>query len=258
MSSKIGNWLIFIAAILAAAVPQMLTMFDPWPKAKAIAGAIGVIAAAIVVQSSKLFQPSQPAPILTDEQARELAAKYSKKDAGYTTLPLMIISLVLAFVGGILLFAIVFGGRAHAAETSPQLGTCITPSLCVQPAVAVSAFQLNLKTLDYERVALSAGYGITYKTDKVNLGAAVYAGVGISKSTPNAPQASLLFSVADIFAFGPGVQTFKASDGSRIWQGLLTLALNYNLGGSPTYLDKAVRSERTRKGVNLYTTEDGK
>jgi hypothetical protein len=119
----------------------------------------------------------------------------------------------------------------------------------VQPAVAVSAVQLNLKTFDYERVALQVGYGFTYKTATVNLGAAIYGGVGVSKSSPNAPQASILFNIADVFAVGPGVQTFTGSDGARIWQGLLTLAINYNLGGSPTYLKQAVRSERVRLGL---------
>jgi hypothetical protein len=113
--------------------------------------------------------------------------------------------------------------------------------------VAVTALQVNLKTFDYERIALNVGYGVTYKTSTVNLGAAIYAGVGLSSNEPNAPQASLLFNVGELVAFGPGEQMFSDSvTGERIFQGLFSVSLNYNVGGSSTYVADSVKAERMK------------
>ena len=128
-----------------------------------------------------------------------------------------------------------------AQKATPQLGGCTASGvLCWQPAVAVSALQVNLKTWDYERVSLQAGYGLVYKGWKANLGAAIYGGVGISSKQPNAPQGSILFSVADLGALGPGLETYKdpTDPNHRIWQVLWTFAVNYNIGGSMTFIEK--------------------
>lgn len=172
--------------------------------------------------------------------SRVLQAKASKSnDRGHSTPTMMFLMLTVC-----LAVMFVYVSKSRADEPVPQIGTCITPTICVQPAVAITAFQLNLKTWDYERVALAVGYGFTYKTETINLGAAIYGGVGISNTSPNAPQASILFNVADVLAFGPGVQVFKGADGDLIWQGLFTVAANYNVGGSSDYLSKVFRSAR--------------
>jgi hypothetical protein len=144
--------------------------------------------------------------------------------------------------------ALLAASPARAQTPSPQLGFCVDSwNTCFQPAAAISAFQLNLKTLDYYRVALMAGYGGVWH-GPIDLGAAVYVGAGISTTAPNAGQASLLFSFSDLAAAGPGVQVFKDPlNGNLVWQGLLTFAVNYNVGASPTFLRK-VAAQHTLDG----------
>ena len=121
---------------------------------------------------------------------------------------------------------------AYAQQPSPTTGFSVGNVTC-QMATALTAFQLNLKTLDYERVAFMAGWGCTYRGLAVPLGVAAYVGAGVSKSHPDGLQGNLLFSVADYGAVGPGVQLFKDPvSGDAVWQGLLSVSLNYNDGAS--------------------------
>jgi hypothetical protein len=166
-----------------------------------------------------------------------------------------------ATVGLLLLLGVTFTAPCAMAEPTPptvapsvaspaaptksiQLGFCNkAKTFCTQPAVAVSAFQLNLKTLDYERVAFGIGYGGVYKGLPVNLGAAVYLGAGVSQKTPNALQGNLLFSVADVVAFGPGIQVFKdPTTGSAVWQALLSLCGNLTIGGTTTFIENLINA----------------
>jgi hypothetical protein len=126
---------------------------------------------------------------------------------------------------------------------TPHLGLKGKKMTC-QLASAVSALQVNLKTMDWERVAMMMGWGCTYRSS-VPFGAAVYIGLGLSKSHPNAFQTSVLFSLFDWGTLGPGVQIFKdPSNGSYVWQGLLTLALNLNIGVSVDTLLKLVQTAK--------------
>ena len=87
-----------------------------------------------------------------------------------------------------------------------------------------------------------AGWGGVWH-GPVDIGAAVYAGIGISATQPNAGQASLLFSLADVLAIGPGVQLSKDPiGGDLIWQGLFSVALNYTVGASTHYLQASARN----------------
>ena len=149
--------------------------------------------------------------------------------------------------GGLLALVLIVGSLFLAAPAlaqtpAPQLGFCVPAwNTCFQPAAALSPIQINLKTGDYKRVSLMAGWGGVYH-GAVDLGAAVYVGVGISPDAPNAAQANLLFSLANVVAVGPGVQVFKdPGDGHLVWQGLLSAAINYNIGGSPAYVAKVAR-----------------
>lgn len=147
-----------------------------------------------------------------------------------------------AAVGAILLSLGLAASAPVSAAPKVQLGGCSdSGALCWQPAVAVSAFQLNLATMDYERVALGAGYGLVYKFLPVNLGVAGYLGAGISKKSPNAPQLNLLFSVADLGAIGPGLQVYKDPEtGKLACQWLGSIALNLNIGGTTTYVERLI------------------
>jgi len=98
-----------------------------------------------------------------------------------------------------------------------------------QLATALSALQYNIKENDVKRVALMEGWGCTYRS-AVPVGAAFYLGFGLSVDHPNAAQGSILFSVIDWIAIGPGLQVFKNYDGKYTEQWLLTLALNLNVG----------------------------
>jgi hypothetical protein len=156
--------------------------------------------------------------------------------------------------GGLLALVLIVGSLFLAAPAlaqapAPQLGFCVPAwNTGFQPAAALSPIQINLKTGDYKRVSLMAGWGGVYH-GAVDLGAAVYVGVGISPDAPNAGQANLLFSLANVVAVGPGVQVFKdPGDGHLIWQGLLSLAINYNVGGSTNYLRAKVGEARASQG----------
>lgn len=131
--------------------------------------------------------------------------------------------------------------RAQEAKPEPQLGFCNKSNTwCTAPALAITAIQINLKTGDYERVALGAGYGVVYKGWKVNLGVGLYGGIGISNKQPNAPQGHVLFSVANLGAVGFGFETYRdpTNPNHRIWQGLLTGAISYDIGGSTSFIEK--------------------
>ena len=130
----------------------------------------------------------------------------------------------------------------RAEQVSPQLGFTSGDWTC-QPATA-AGLQLNLKTGNYQRIAFLEGFGCTYRGYSQALGVAGYVGYGIAREAPNAYQGALLFSYADVLAFGPGVQTYKDPvDSSWIFQATLTLVINYNLGASPVYLGKTLKTQ---------------
>ena len=148
---------------------------------------------------------------------------------------------ILAF----LLPLLMMSSPAEAQPASPQLGFATGNWTC-QPATA-AGLQLNLKTGNYQRIAFLEGFGCTYRGYSQALGAAGYVGYGIAKDAPNAYQGALLFSYADVVAFGPGVQTYKDPVDSRwIFQATLTLVVNYNLGASPTYLGKTLKEQEIK------------
>lgn len=121
------------------------------------------------------------------------------------------------------------------------LGLKLGDKTTCQLAGSVSGVQFNLKTGDYKRVALMGGYGCTYR-GKVPVGVAGYVGVGISKEDPNALQFNLMFNVFDLGAAGPGVQVYKDRTGADryVFQGLFTVALNMNVGGTVSKLREIV------------------
>lgn len=123
---------------------------------------------------------------------------------------------------------------------APHLGVKSGKVTC-QLASAVSALQYDFKENDLERVALMEGWGCTYRST-VPVGAAIYGGLGLSKNHPNAFQTSILFSLYDLGAFGPGIQIFKNYDGKYTEQILITLALNLNIGVSLDTLLKLIDS----------------
>jgi hypothetical protein len=136
--------------------------------------------------------------------------------------------------------------HSETMQPTPQLGFTIGQNWTCQPATA-AGLQLNLKTGNYQRIAFFEGFGCTYRGYSQALGVAGYVGYGIAKDAPNAYQGALLFSYSDVLAIGPGVQAYKDPVDSRwITQGTLTLVINYNLGASPAYLDKALKTQETQ------------
>jgi hypothetical protein len=222
MTQKQKHTLAIIAALVVATGPQVYDILDdlPWKWAKAAGVLVGL---AIALFTNKNLVALIGTPAETPQE--------KPKDGGFTFLPIMLFLWSVAL--GLLL---TYPAHAEESPPAPQLGTTVG-KWTLQPAAALSAFQLNMKTGDYERVALMGGYGITWR-GPVALGAAVYAGIGVSGTSPNAAQGNLLFNIEDWIAFGPGFQVFKGHDGSAIWQGLFTVAVNHNIGSSTSGLTK--------------------
>ena len=161
---------------------------------------------------------------------------------------------VLVFLVSALLSGAAMAQAPAPRLIDPQLGFCVQSwNTCFQPAAALSVLQCNLKTGTCERVALMAGYGATWKGAPIDLGAAVYAGMGWSANSPNAVQGSLMFNVANLVAAGPGVQVYRdPTGGSLVWQALFSLAVNYNVGGSPGYVQsKATMASDEKAAAEL-------
>jgi hypothetical protein len=157
---------------------------------------------------------------------------------------------VLAGVGLGLCVMFAWTSRAHAqtvepvtpqlggvAYCDPLTGAC---KLTWQPAGMVTVLQRNLSTGNTERLALAVGYSVVWH-GSIDLGVAAYGGVGLSQSQPDAPQGDIMFQLGGIGAIGFGVETYSAG-GARVYQGLFNLAINYNVGGSPGYVQKAAAS----------------
>ena len=173
----------------------------------------------------------------------------TRPGTGYGTKVGVLVFLVSALLSGAAM------AQAPAPRLiDPQLGFCVQSwNTCFQPAAALSVLQCNLKTGTCERVALMAGYGATWKGAPIDLGAAVYAGMGWSANSPNAVQGSLMFNVANLVAAGPGVQVYRdPTGGSLVWQALFSLAVNYNVGGSPGYVQsKATMASDEKAAAEL-------
>ena len=121
-------------------------------------------------------------------------------------------------------------------RVSPTVYRC--GKLTLQPSFAAAAGQLNVKKAmedgianAYQRVSFLIGYGFTYHGDSVTMGGSFYGGAGIVTNQPNAPQANLLITFWDMLGIGPGLTTFKV-DGNRVYQVLISLAVNYSAGGT--------------------------
>ena len=121
-------------------------------------------------------------------------------------------------------------------RVSPTVYRC--GKLTLQPSFAAAAGQLNVKKAmedgianAYQRVSFLIGYGFSYHGDSVTMGGSFYGGAGIVSNQPNAPQANLLITFWDMLGIGPGLTTFKV-DGNRVYQVLISIAVNYSAGGT--------------------------
>jgi hypothetical protein len=170
------------------------------------------------------------------EDAQKLAVRDPQK--GGATLIMIVLAAVATFLG--LSYAYPQTARAEDWQTiSP--GVYRSGPWVAHPNFALSAGQVNVKAAltdgltsgqAIERVALMGGYGLTYHGDKLTIGAGLYPGTGISAKTPNAPQISLLLTLWDALAFGPGVQRVTYGSGVVAYQMLFTVGLNYAAGGT--------------------------
>jgi hypothetical protein len=242
--TTLKSTLLAILGALAVVGPQLLNLLADMksPKAALIASMVGFVVALAVngkgVALVNAFLPDKPV-VQPGTDAVTKPETMPPKDKGFTLIPLL-----LFFAAVTASLAVTFPAHGQALDPSTGLPKVMledhipTPQLGVkwgrwttQPATA-AGFQVNLKTGDYERIAIMAGYGATYHGRQVTIGAVAFAGVGLSANAPNAPQASLLLTLWDSVAIGPGVTIFKGSGGDRIFQGLLTFAFNMTTGST--------------------------
>lgn len=112
----------------------------------------------------------------------------------------------LFFAALLFAFASLAGQQARADGLVLQL----TDTINCSPVGMVTGYQLNVKTQTFQRgVALGLGYGCRWTGWKVNLGAELVGGTAINDNAPNAGQGSLIFTIADNYGVGPGVQVFR-------------------------------------------------
>lgn len=173
------------------------------------------------------------------KQPHKISSEARDTEGGHA-MPSRMFVLLFAAAAALAALAVPSLVRADGWETvSP--GVYKSGAWVAHPNFTVSAGQINVKDAvkhgvfsaeAVERVALAGGYGITYHGSKVTMGAGLYLGAGISAKTPNAPQASLLFTLYDAFATGPGVQRVTYESGTVAYQMLWTLGLNYAAGGT--------------------------
>jgi hypothetical protein len=145
--------------------------------------------------------------------------------------PMKLLTLTLAFL------AVAFTARPVQAECKALPGGALVykcgERVSFQPAVA-AGWQLNLRRLiddgfsdaAYQRVALMAGYTLTYHGEKVTWGTGLFGGVGLNQGQPNAPQASVALTLSDRWALMLGAQRLPGG----VYQGLVTIATGLTLG----------------------------
>ena len=86
----------------------------------------------------------------------------------------------------------------------------VTDTLACSPVAALTGYQLNAATKTFQQgIGLGAGVGCRYTGWKVPLGVDIVGGAAVNANAPNAAQGSLIFTVADNFGIGPGLQVFK-------------------------------------------------
>jgi hypothetical protein len=230
--SKAKHWLHIVGLCLAVVAAIYVGAVQKGPTITERIGIIGALAAALLTALGQVMPRVDKAidGLPDDEPARD-------KQAGSVTASVAVVMFWVAAVFGMLW---AFPLRAEPWQTvSP--GVYKSGVWTAHPNFALSAGQVNVKSAltdgltsgaALERVALMGGYGMTYHGDKITLGAALYAGTGISAKTPNAPQVNLLLTLWDVVALGPGVQRVTYASGVVAYQMLFTLGLNYSAGGT--------------------------
>jgi hypothetical protein len=183
---------------------------------------------------------------------KALFIEKSKDETPSSPIPPAVITLLV--IGFLVAWERPVQAQTDLPASLPQLGFDIGNIGSCQPAVAVSAFQVNLKTKDVKRVALMGGFGCLFHNWVVPYGAALYIGSGISEAEGASPQANLLIHVSNWIAFGPGVQAIKLPSGDRVFQGLLSFVGSLSFGGTTTYVKEqavqaAVRTERIMRAA---------
>jgi hypothetical protein len=225
--AKPFDWRVLVGSLIATLV-ALLT--NP----RLVAGVENVMPAkgssTYVVDTAAPAPSPTPTPVTSPQTPRA-------KDSGVVEPSVVLTAIFCALACA---FAWLFGASMAHAEcqtVSPTVYRC--GKLTLQPSFAAAAGQINVrKALDsglgsaYQRVSLLAGYGVSYHGEALTVGASVYGGVGIAANQPNAPQANLLITFADMIGIGPGVTTFQREDGTRVYQALISLAVNYSAGGT--------------------------
>jgi hypothetical protein len=156
-----------------------------------------------------------------------------KPDSGAVSLGVLVALTVFLFAT----LGIVYASHAADPMPCPQLSVC-SGAWAAQPAAAVG-WVANLKSGDVEKATSLIGVSVVRRSG-ITLGVSLLGGSVFSTSEAH-PMLAALFSIANFGAIGPGVVMLKNSDGKAIYQTTLTVALNFNFGGSPSYVQAVAK-----------------
>lgn len=113
-----------------------------------------------------------------------------------------------------------------ASPYDSKYGSC-RGNWCLAPALAIQALQYVPATGDMTGgVAFAGGYGVVWHT-MIDLGLAFYAGVQFSRDKPYTAQGTMMFNVANYFAFGPGFLMLGQPSGPAKFQLTICFAANW-------------------------------
>lgn len=155
----------------------------------------------------------------------------------------ILFAFLLAFIST---YAILGATQAHATEAAhwEGLSYVISDTWTCSPVVALTGYQLNLKTSTFQQgVSLGAGFGCRYTGLAVPLSIEGVGGFAANSNAPNAVQGNLILVVADNFGLGGGTQVFKDPvTGSYTGQMLVSLFLTGS-SASTVAQAKALKAE---------------
>lgn len=141
---------------------------------------------------------------------------------------------------------------APLAAQADGLALQLSDSWGCSPVGMLSGMQYNISTKAFQRgVALGAGIGCRYTGWRVPLGIDAVGGASIVTNAPNSAEGSLIFTVADNYGIGPGLQVFKDPvSGSLDTQFLVSFFLTGSWAATIEQLtaakQQAVQAERVR------------
>jgi hypothetical protein len=224
-----------VIAILSAALAGALYKFVP--TMQDLAGLFASLA--LVLVGSVIRHPADKAAI---EEALYMTPPVQppvepvrKPDGGHVRLGL---AVGIALIG---VLALVLACGVAKADTGPQFGGCIIPTLCLGPSATVTVGQFDFSTSKFSGgIMPGLGYGATYApTQWYATGAALYLSFLVGQGQPNQATPSLMLSFANYLRAGVGVAMVEQEAGPVKTAWRLLFGLGSDFGGSPSYVKAA-------------------